>query len=236
MKKKSLILPLCIIGGALLSCVAAVCVFGALFFAKGYGVSVGKLRLEEGSAYLQTDETTLSLFDGTRDKNLFRSLRSGDKILLLHGVLRETYPVQTDGFYALRLAKAEDVAVKEAPAASHTHAPAEKEQNGSGQLPVFCGNTETTVTFEDGESYTFVYENSVALTDLLALLPYDPDMVCNCRPEYSVCTELGVYGVNLTERYARCDDGQAALTEQQTKKIKTILQWAKEQSAQEDSQ
>ena len=180
----------------------------------------------------------MSLFDGTRNKNLFSGLRSGDKILLLHGALRETYPVQTDGFYALRLAKAGDsAAAKEARSSpSHTHAQTEKEHGESGQFPVYGGNTETTVTFEDGESYTFVYENSVALTDLLALLPYDPDMVCNCRPEYSVCTELGVYGVNLTERYARCSDGQAALTEQQTQKIKTILQWAKEQSAQEDSQ
>ena len=239
MKKKHLILPLCIVGGALLSCVVAACVFGALFFAKGYGVSVGKLRLEEGAASLQTDETTLSLFDGTRNKNLFSGLRSGDKILLLHGMLRETCPVQTDGFYALRLAKAEDpaAAAKEASASpSHTHAQTEKEHGGSGRFPVYCGNIETTVTFEDGKSYPLVYENSVALTDLLALLPYDPEKVCNCRPEYSICTEFGIYGVNLTERYARCSDGQAALTEQQTQKIKTILQWAKEHSTQENSQ
>ncbi len=238
MKKKHLFLPLCIVGGALLFCVAAACVFGALFFAKGYGVSVGKLRLEEGAAYLQTDETTLSLSDGTRDKNLFSDLRSGDKIVLLHGALRETYPVQTDGFYALRLAKAENsAAAKEAGASpSHTHAQTEKEHGESGQLPVSCDNTETTVTFEDGKSYTFVCDNSVALTDLLAHLSYDPDMVCNCRPEYSVCTEFGIWGVNLTERYARCSDGQAALTEQQTQKIKTILQWAKEHSTQENSQ
>lgn len=238
MKKKHLFLPLCIVGGALLFCVAAACVFGALFFAKGYGVSVGKLRLEEGAAYLQTDETTLSLFDGTRDKNLFSDLHSGDKILLLRGPLRETYPVQTDGFYALRLAKAGDsAAAKEARSSpSHTHAQTEKEHGESGQLPVSCDNTETTVTFEDGKSYPLVYENSIALTDLLAHLSYDPDMICNCRPEYSVCTEFGIWGVNLTERYARCSDGQAALTEQQTQKIKTILQWAKEHSTQENSQ
>lgn len=46
----------------------------------------------------------------------------------------------------------------------------------------------------------------------------------NCLTEFSVVTEDGTrYGVNLSEAFARCDDGQAALTEEQIERIRQIL-------------
>lgn len=62
------------------------------------------------------------------------------------------------------------------------------------------------------------------LTDLLRSLPYNPDNLCDCMAEFTVKTEFGgPYGVNLSEGYARCEEGQSALTDEQIDKIQTIL-------------
>ena len=92
----------------------------------------------------------------------------------------------------------------------------------------YCGNTVTTVSREprlDGEAWkiSFWGDDSVALTDLLLYLDYSGD-VCRCMPEYRVDTEFGTgYGINLTEGYARCGDGQASLTAEQAEQIQAIL-------------
>ena len=64
----------------------------------------------------------------------------------------------------------------------------------------------------------------MTLTDILINLAYDPGQVCRCLPEFTVDTEFGGYGVNLTESYARCEAGQAALTAEQTDAIRGILE------------
>ena len=71
--------------------------------------------------------------------------------------------------------------------------------------------------------FSFWGDDSVALTDLLLYLDYSGD-VCRCMPEYRVDTEFGTgYGINLTEGYARCGDGQASLTAEQAEQIQAIL-------------
>ena len=73
-----------------------------------------------------------------------------------------------------------------------------------------------------------MYGCSVTLTDILVNLDYDPMHVCRCRPEYTVDTEFGTgYGINLTAGYARCDKGQADLTQEQIDTIAEIIEWAK---------
>ena len=63
---------------------------------------------------------------------------------------------------------------------------------------------------------------------MLVNLDYDPMHVCRCRPEYTVDTEFGTgYGINLTAGYARCDKGQADLTQEQIDTIAEIIEWAK---------
>ena len=71
-----------------------------------------------------------------------------------------------------------------------------------------------------------MYEDSVALTDILTnQLAYDPDLICRCIAPITVETELGgPYYVNLEESFARCDAGQAALTETQCQRIRQILE------------
>jgi len=88
----------------------------------------------------------------------------------------------------------------------------------------YCGNMQTTV-YLDGQEYTFGGSDSVAMTDILANLAYDPAETCRCMVEFTVDTELlrGI-GVNLTEGFARCEQGQAALTEAQVKKLQEIIE------------
>ena len=110
-----------------------------------------------------------------------------------------------------------------APEDGHRHTPAAQPLTVEDPVSGYCGNTVTEVTV-DGETYSFWGSDSVALTDILLNLAYDPDQVCRCMPEFTVDTEFGDgYGVNLTESYARWGGGQAALTEEQTETIRDIV-------------
>lgn len=113
----------------------------------------------------------------------------------------------------------------------HTHSPAATKQMVSEQISGYCGNTQTTIYFDDGKSFTFMSGNSVTMTDMLVNLNYDKAKLCKCLPEYTVDTEFGTgYGINITSGYARCDKGQADLTKEQIDKLKEIILWAKPQA------
>lgn len=108
----------------------------------------------------------------------------------------------------------------------HSHQAAATAQTVDDPFVGYCGNTQTTLHIGDKE-YTFMYGNSVTLTDILLNLKYDPMRICRCRPEYTVNTEFGKgYGINLTAGYARCDKGQADLTQEQIDTIAEIIEWA----------
>ena len=108
----------------------------------------------------------------------------------------------------------------------HSHQAAATAQTVDDPFVGYCGNTQTTLYIGDKE-YTFMYGNSVTLTDILLNLKYDPMRICRCRPEYTVDTEFGKgYGINLTAGYARCDKGQADLTQEQIDTIAEIIEWA----------
>lgn len=113
----------------------------------------------------------------------------------------------------------------------HTHQVAVEEQTISNPISVTCGNTQTTIYFDGDKKYTFMDSESVTMTDILINLDYDKSKLCKCLPEYTVDTELGIgYGINLTEGYARCDKGQADLTQEQVDELKEIILWAKDKS------
>ena len=113
----------------------------------------------------------------------------------------------------------------------HNHTPATTEQTVSEEISGYCGNTQTTIYFDDGKSFTFMSGNSVTITDILVNLKYDKNKLCKCLPEYTVDTEFGIgYGINITSCYARCDKGQAELTQEQIDKLKEIILWAKPQA------
>lgn len=103
---------------------------------------------------------------------------------------------------------------------SHRFAEAtEEDRNAVG----YCGNMMTTV-YLNGAEHTFAGTDSVTITDILINLEYTPDAVCRCMAEFTVDTEMitGIQ-VNLTQGFARCEQGQAALTEAQAQTIREIL-------------
>ncbi len=104
------------------------------------------------------------------------------------------------------------------------HAPADEPESASGTENGSCGSTSVTVTL-DGSAHTIPGSDAVTLTAILENLDYDPQSVCNCLAEFTVETEVGTeYEVNLTEYFARCDAGQAALTRKQADAIREIIE------------
>lgn len=94
---------------------------------------------------------------------------------------------------------------------------AEQTEIIQGVLARNCGGVTVTEAAGGAEPQTFLCIGDAAadLTALLEGLSYDGG-VCKCLPEYTAETSGGSYGVNLTERYVRLEDRQAALTEAQT--------------------
>ncbi len=85
-------------------------------------------------------------------------------------------------------------------------------------------NPQATLT---NENIILSNEDSVAAENILGGLNYDPKAMCNCLPEFKVAFEGSeVYGVHLTQGYARCDKGQAALTDEQTEQLTEIIERA----------
>ena len=106
----------------------------------------------------------------------------------------------------------------------HTHVPADEPETTGGAKGGYCGNTSATVTL-DGSAYTLSGSDAVTLTAILENLDYTSDDICSCSTEFTVETEVGTeYEVNLTEYFARCDAGQAALTRKQADAIREIVQ------------
>lgn len=118
-----------------------------------------------------------------------------------------------------------DTVEEAAPAdGGHTHAPAGEPENANGTENGYCGNTSATVTL-DGSVYTLSGSDAVTLTAILENLDYTSDDICSCSTEFTVETEVGTeYEVNLTEYFARCNAGQAALTQKQADAIREIVQ------------
>lgn len=104
----------------------------------------------------------------------------------------------------------------------HNHRFAEETEEDESAVG-YCGNMMTTI-YLDGAEHTFAGSDSVAVTDILINLDYDPDLVCRCAAEFTVDTEMITnIQVNLTEGFARCEKGQAALTEKQAQTIQEII-------------
>ena len=119
---------------------------------------------------------------------------------------------------------------------NHIHQIPTHAQTVADPITGYCGNTQTTL-YLNGKTYTFMYGNSVALTDLLVNLDYDPDRVCRCMPQFTVDTEFGTgYQIHLDNGFARCEKGQAELTQEQIDQIRDIILWAERTNCQYDTE
>lgn len=105
----------------------------------------------------------------------------------------------------------------------HSHRFAETEETVEDPVKGFCGNM-TVVIDVAGERHTISGSDAVAITDILINLDYDPEQVCRCMTDITVDTEtLTGIRLNLTEAFARCEQGQAALTREQVQILQEII-------------
>ena len=98
MKKRKWILPVSIVGGVIVLCIVAIFAFGAILSAQGYGISTGRLYFADNGTYLiDSDDMAMRVSDCSDDTELFKGYQNGDKVILFHDGVNETYPAQWGG-------------------------------------------------------------------------------------------------------------------------------------------
>lgn len=244
MKKKNRTVVV-IIAVVIAVCICVLFSAAGIMSAKGYGISVGRLYMDEFGNYLiDKDDNAMIISDRSGTKDLFADCANGDKVLIIHDGVEEVYPARTGGYRMVRLSKGDSGYVPDDEVLGymhvdngidHTHT-FDPEPDTADPASGYCGNIQTTVYFDGGKSYTFMATNSVTITDMLINLSYDKDEVCKCIPEYTVDTEMGEgYEVNLTQGFVRYDNAQTALTREQNETLKGIILWAKKNAGAEDA-
>lgn len=92
----------------------ALCLCAALMVAllRDRSISVGHcIKMSDGGCILVRDNVPICLSTRSGNKDMFRDLQTGDRILVVHGLVGETYPEQSRADLVLRLGKgsAEDI-------------------------------------------------------------------------------------------------------------------------------
>jgi len=99
-QKKKWIIPLCVIGGLLLICA------GLLWYMVSHSMdfSVGRCLVADNGSYMFIDGNSPIVMSNRKDKEgLFSDLETGDKILLLHDGIQESYPGGTGAYWCIKL-------------------------------------------------------------------------------------------------------------------------------------
>lgn len=104
MKRFKWLLPIGILAFFLALSVTAVTVGTALLQSGGKSLSVGRYLETAGAGHmLILDNAPVSASSRPEDRDLFAGLSSGDKVLVIHDGIRQSYPGQTSVWYCLRL-------------------------------------------------------------------------------------------------------------------------------------
>lgn len=75
----------------------------AYFANRGFGISEGIYLEGTGKSILMLDGSPFVMGDRSQDQELFEGLETGDKVLVLHDGLCESYPGQTGAYWIKRL-------------------------------------------------------------------------------------------------------------------------------------
>ncbi len=84
-------------------------------------------------------------------------------------------------------------------------------------------SAQTSFILVRGSRYSVSEQDAAALRKILSKLNYNPHRVCRCLPQLTLEISGVKYGIHLDEGYARCDKGQAPLTQEQLQAIREIL-------------
>lgn len=106
---KRWLLTTCIVLGAIILLVVSFFIFAFVMTEKGYGMSVGRaLYARDGSCMLVVDENSpIIMFDRSEKEDLFKGISTGDKILVVHTGIAESYPAQTGAYWLIKLSDGE---------------------------------------------------------------------------------------------------------------------------------
>lgn len=99
-QKKKWVLPLCVIGVILLLCA------GGLWYMINHSMSfsVGRCLVADNGSYMFIDGNSPIIMSNRKDKEgLFSGLGTGDKILIFHDGIAETYPGRTGAYWCVKL-------------------------------------------------------------------------------------------------------------------------------------
>ena len=99
-QKKKWMIPLCVVGTLLLICA------GLLWYMVSHSLdfSVGRCLVADNGSYMFIDGNSPIIMSNRKDKEgLFSDLETGDKILLLHDGIAESYPGRTGAYWCMKL-------------------------------------------------------------------------------------------------------------------------------------
>ncbi len=99
MKNKKWLIPVCILLSLALLIGAGI----AYINARSLGLSVGRCIVSNGRYILVSGNSPIVMSNRTTDSELFGKLTSGDKILVIHGGVAESYPGQTGAYAVFKL-------------------------------------------------------------------------------------------------------------------------------------
>lgn len=92
--------PVALILGILIFLAAAFIATMGILSAKGYGLSVGRCLIDyNGSCILVVGDTPIYM---SGDDKQLEGLEKGDKLIVLHGGIEESYPARTGVYFIFR--------------------------------------------------------------------------------------------------------------------------------------
>ena len=140
------------------------------------------------------------------------------------------YLINSGLFFATNDAAPENAGWSESYSEEYYHFFQDKEVTyGANETPLAGTATQIIFLHIEGETYGISGDMAAQLSEILSSLAYSPHKVCRCLPQFKIETETMIYGIHLSEGYARCEEGQAAMTKEQIGVIRSIVDWAKTQ-------
>ena len=107
MKKKILVAFATVVAVVLFLCAIAFVVFGIAAY-NGYSISEGQFLItDKGSYMIIMDNSPIKMKNCSKNEELFDGLTNGDKILIVHGLIEDTYPGGTGVYFCKKLSDGE---------------------------------------------------------------------------------------------------------------------------------
>ena len=99
----------------------------------------------------------------------------------------------------------------------------DQEMMYGSSLKTASSGSKSAVIHVQGKDYSIPREDAKIIWDILKKLDYHPCRVCRCLPKCELEIKSKCYGLHFGEGYARCDEGQARLTQEQLHAIQGVL-------------